>query len=233
MTVFRFKYFSIKQEKSAMKIGTDSMVLGSLIDVSNKKKVLDIGSGTGVLCLMLAQKSKELDILGIEIDKDTAIEALENCSNSIFSSQINIIHADFLSYEFNSNFDLIVSNPPFFENSYKSENITKNLARHTDTLPFEAMFLKVASILCINGEFSLVLPAKISLKIENIALKLELYLTKEVSIYGKSMNLNRKILTFSKIKKKKIESELIIRDEFNDYTEEYKTFTEHFHNRKL
>jgi tRNA1Val (adenine37-N6)-methyltransferase len=231
--LFQFKHFSINQEKAALKVGTDSMVFGALIDCSDKKNALDIGTGTGVLCLMLAQKNKNLQITGIEIDQETAFEALENCKNSVFSSQINIFHADFLKFDFQNHFDLIVSNPPFFENSFKSETLLKNFARHTDSLPFEDLFDKVSNLLSLNGEFLLILPSEISHKIIDIASEKSLFLNQEISIFGKVNQLKRKILIFSKSEKKIIKSELTIRDEFGNYTEEYKLLTKDYHNRNL
>jgi tRNA1Val (adenine37-N6)-methyltransferase len=231
--LFQFKHFSIYQEKAALKVGTDSMVFGALINCVNKKKALDIGTGTGVLCLMLAQKNKNLQITGIEIDEETAFEAMENCKNSSFYSQINIFHADFLTFNFQNEFDLIISNPPFFENSFKSDSVSKNLAKHADSLPFEDLFDKVTNLLSLNGEFLLILPSEISHKIIDIASEKSLFLKQEISIFGKVNQLKRKILSFSKSEKLIIKSELTIRDELGNYTEEYKLLTIDYHDRVL
>jgi tRNA1Val (adenine37-N6)-methyltransferase len=217
-----------------MKVGTDSMLLGAFLDVNNKKRVLDIGTGTGVLSLMCAQKNPDIEIDAIELEFLASEEAKTNFSNSIFNKQINLIFGDFLTYTFNNQYDLIFSNPPYFENSLKTENNNKNLARHNDSLPFDLLFEKVKEILGNDGLFYIILPASLENNIINLAEKHKLFLVRKHKIYSKPSILNRIIFVFSKIRVDKILiEELIIRNENASYTDDYIKLTKDFHYKNL
>ncbi len=237
MSIFQFKHFSILQKDSAMKIGTDAMILGALVSVEAKTTVLDIGTGTGVLSLMLAQKNKNMHISAIEIDEKASFEAKFNVENSTYKNQIDVIFSDFLEYDFSGKFDLIVTNPPFFENSLKSSGKFKseqtNLARHTDSLPFERLIKKVSDLLNEEGDFWIILPHVAAAKLIVIAHKQDLFLIEEIAVYGKPNILIRKILRFSKNSIKHVTTSLLIRENNSDYSDEYKSLTFDFHNRKL
>lgn len=216
-----------------MKVGTDSMILGALIDVDHQKSALDIGTGTAVLSLMQAQKNKNLQITAIEIDEAAYFEASENVANSKYHSQIAVRKGDFLQTEFNCKFDLIFSNPPFFENSLKSQNQQKNFARHTDSLPFDLLFEKVAYLLFDKASFYLIVPADNCEMLIELAAKNELFLKQQISIYGKRGQLNRIVFQFTKKEEEINYSELMIRNDDNSYSEQYINLTKEFHNRKL
>jgi tRNA1Val (adenine37-N6)-methyltransferase len=233
MTVFRFKHFNVLQNSSAMKVGTDAMVFGSFIDVENKFCALDIGTGTGVLSLMCAQKNSQLKITAIEIEKNAFEEAKLNFSNSKFCSQLTVLNEDFLIFNSTKKYDLIFSNPPYFENSYQSVNILRNITRHTDSLPFNEFILKVGQLLSINGDFYIIIPINSCEKIIQYCLKTQLFLKKKLNIFGKTNHLIRVILVFSKINQKLTEFDFIIRDEFGKYTNEYKDLTKEYHGKEL
>jgi tRNA1Val (adenine37-N6)-methyltransferase len=233
MSYFHFKNFSIKQEKAAMKVGTDSMVLGALIDIDTQKSALDIGTGTGVLSLMQAQKKSDLEILALEIEQDAYSEAIENVANSNFKSQIVVKQGDFLHFPFEKKYDLIFSNPPFFENSLKSENLQKNFARHTDSLPFDLLFEKVSTLLNEDASFYVIVPLGSWEIILDIAAKKGLFLKQQISIFGKLNLLNRFVFQFSNKEVGVKYSEVVIRNEDNSYTNQYICLTKEFHNRKL
>jgi tRNA1Val (adenine37-N6)-methyltransferase len=137
--MFRFKHFIIKQERAAMKVCTDSCLFGSLIDSENIKNALDIGCGTGLLSLMVAQKNLKIQITALEIDQNAVFDAAENIHESPFLNQITLHHQTVQDFAKKSNekFDLIFCNPPFFQNNLKSDKIEKNIAHHAETLTFD------------------------------------------------------------------------------------------------
>lgn len=229
MSIFKFKHFSIQQTNTAMKIGTDAMIFGALLAVSGKKKALDIGAGTGVLSLMCAQKNPQLQIDAIELEQAAYEEALFNKQNSAFKQQIKVLQGDFLHYDFKENYDLIFSNPPYFENSSKSENTSKNLARHTDSLPFDLFFQKVTRLLSDDGDFMLIVPYNLKQNLLQLAISNNLFLNELINIYGKPSNLNRVVLSFSKKERTLKTIEFTIRTEEGAYTSEYKELTKEFH----
>lgn len=229
MSIFKFKHFEVNQSNSAMKIGTDSMVFGSLIDVEGKSNALDIGTGTGVLSLMTAQRNPSLKITAIEIEADAFDEAKINFENSSFQPQLTAFHIDFLNFSPDSKFDLIFSNPPYFENASKSSSQQKNLARHDDSLPLNVLFEKVAVHLTENGLFWVILPNLTFDTYSEFASKIGLHLFKQIEIFGKENQLVRKIGAFSKINKSIEHSRLIIRKNDGNYTDEYKKLTVDYH----
>ena len=144
-SVFRFKRFELANEKSAMKIGTDGVLLGAWADVSNARTAWDVGCGTGLITLMLAQRTDNMDIIGIEIDSDAAEESSANVRASEWSRRVRVVYDDVLKcYNELPVPDLIVSNPPFFKNALKAHGLARNSARHDDTLSY-ADLIRVAS----------------------------------------------------------------------------------------
>ncbi len=229
MSIFKFKHFEVNQTNSAMKIGTDSMVFGSLINVEGKSNALDIGTGTGVLSLMTAQRNPNLEITAIEIEANAFDEAKMNFNNSPFQHQLNAFHVDFLNFDPYCKFDLIFSNPPYFENAFKSINQEKNLARHDESLPLNELFEKASNLLTENGDFWVILPNLTFDAYQDTAHENGLFLEKQIEIFGKENQLVRKIGAFSKINKSLEHSSLIIRKNDGNYTDEYKKLTIDYH----
>ncbi len=210
------------------------MLLGALIDCSEKKVGLDVGTGTGVLALMQAQKNSELQITAIEIDELSTTDAKQNIENGPFSSQIKLVHADFLHHKFDFKFDLIFSNPPFYNGALKSENQRTNQAKHVDELNADQLCKKASQLLEENGEFWLIWPYDSRKDIIDSALKNELHLRKDITIEGKPGIPVRSILCLTKLRDLPVlRSELTVRDEFGAYTDEYKKLTSDFHSKKL
>ena len=233
MSIFKFKQFEVNQTNSAMKIGTDSMVFGALVMVENKENALDIGTGTGVLSLMLAQRNPKLKIKAVEIEANAFEEAEYNFKNATFKNQISIEHVDFWEFKSTSKFDLIFSNPPYFENASKSKNNQKNLARHDDSLPLNLLFEKVAFLLSNNGVFWIILPhLTFDTYLKNATIN-GLYLQKQIDIFGKENQLVRKIGAFSKINVPTDFAKLIVRKGDGNYTDAYKEITSEYHLNEL
>lgn len=165
MGSFRFKQFEICQDQCAMKVGTDGVLLGAW--ASGGKRVLDIGAGTGLISLMMAQRFADAEVVGIDIDMDACQQACENVAASPFSKRVKIVNCklqDFgkeLDFDDDKKFDAIVSNPPFFVNSQKNPDAKRSLARHTDSLSFHDLFLGVKRLLSDDGVFSAVIPSDI------------------------------------------------------------------------
>lgn len=154
---FTFKQFHIEQDECAMKVGTDGVLLGSW--ATGGKYILDIGTGTGLIALMLAQRFSSSHIDAIEIDARAVMQAKRNVESSPFAEQITVKHCSLQNYsEKQGLYDVIVCNPPYFENSMKNRNKNKTIARHTDTLPFNVLIKSAYKLLSSSGLFSLILP---------------------------------------------------------------------------
>lgn len=156
---FTFKQFDIKHDKCAMKVGTDGVLLGAWAE--GGQRILDIGTGTGLIAIMMAQRYGEASVTGVDIDHDAAIQARDNASRTPFASRISIVESPVqnLSADIHGLFDAIVCNPPFFTDSVKNPDQQRAVARHADTLPYRQLFETVARLLAANGEFSAVIPA--------------------------------------------------------------------------
>lgn len=160
MSIFQFKEFSVEQLKSSAKITTDATVFAASLQIpSNLRSVLEVGTGTGVLALMLAQKYPEIKIDALEINPEAFAEAEKNFKNSKWNNRLKVILTDFNEFESKNKYDLIFSNPPFFKNNLQSKiNPGKNTAYHTNQLSFEALAKGIDLNLNKNGEAHIMLP---------------------------------------------------------------------------
>ena len=208
-THFSFKKFTIHQDKTAMKVTTDACILGAYTDVHKAKKILDIGTGTGLLTLMLAQRT-EAEIEGIELEEVAYNQAVENINGSIFQDKIKIYHADIQSFEPRNRYDLIVSNPPFFNNHLKAETQSRNNALHTDTLSFEDLLKSVIRLLSPNGTFVVLLPLYESAILEEMAKQLGLFANKKLNIHHREGSKILRIITTFGFTKTEIQEETLL-----------------------
>ncbi len=229
---FEFKKFIVFQNNTAMKVGTDGVLLGACSDFENSKKILDIGSGTGLLSLMAAQKSNA-EITAVEIDKNAYIQTFENFQNSIWKDRLVAINSNFLDFYKNCNtkFDFIVCNPPFFVNSLKPKQNSRYIARHNENLPFEELFSGVSKILSDSGKFSIIFPVDLEDYIFRHALRNKLYINKIINIKPNYLSIvKRTIIIFSK--EKRIVERITISietDKRHEYTQEYIDLTKDFY----
>ena len=228
---FRFKQFTIRQENAAMKVGTDGVLLGAWAEVSGAKTILDIGTGTGLIAIMLAQRS-QTKIDAVEIDEASFIQAKENVTRCPWSSRIALYHNSFqgFSSEQNVNYDLIVSNPPYFIKSLKSPQAARNSARHNQELSQDDLVEGVVKLLKNEGIFSAIFPyIEGNIFVAKAAAK-GLFCSKRVNVIGKQgTGVKRLLLEFRKQKLPFEESELTIRDKDDGFTQEYRLLTKDFY----
>lgn len=159
MAGFKFKHFEIHQDRCAMKVGTDGVLLGAW--ALGGKRILDIGSGTGLISLMMALRYPEAQVVGIDLDAEACAEARENVAASPFADRVNIVDCRLQDYESVEKFDAIVSNPPFFLNSLKNPDSKRSMARHAYSLPFRELFRGVKLLLSDDGVFSAIVPVEV------------------------------------------------------------------------
>ena len=220
MSVFKFKEFSIIQEKSAMKVGTDGVLLGCWISCEKANNILDIGCGTGLITLMLGQRSLNSNVIGIEIDKIASQEAQLNSSNSDWEERIEIKHTSLQQFTPQLNFDLIVSNPPFFPQNKSQQS--RDIARHANTLSFEELIGNAAKLLAEKGIFSVVIPKNSEEYFCKIAAVHNLYCNRVCYIKGnETSQVKRVMMEFSFIKTVVLTEHLTIETSRHNYTDKY------------
>jgi tRNA1Val (adenine37-N6)-methyltransferase len=234
MSQFQFKQFSIEQDRCAMKIGTDGVLLGAWAPVNhNPFSILDIGTGTGVIALMLAQRSNAQQIDALEIDESAYEQATDNFENSPWSDRLFCYHAglDEFVEEPEDEYDLIVSNPPFYTEDYKTDNEQRDLARFQDAMPFEDLIEAVDLFLSENGIFAVIIPFKEEENFLAVAAAYELYPLKITRVKGTpTTDIKRSLLAFSRNKKVDfLIYELIIETARHIYTTEYIELTKDFY----
>lgn len=229
---FKFKQFTISQERCAMKVGTDGVLLGAWADCENAKTILDIGTGTGLIALMLAQRSTA-HIDAIEIDQSASEQAGENVTKSPWKSRISVINKSLQQFteQIDKKYDLIVSNPPFFQNSLYAPNQSRTNARHNASLEYEDILDASLKLLSNNGTLSLILPYLEGTMFIVKAAEKGLYCVRQTNVLpnpGKAPK--RLLLEFTKIKKPLVEQEIIIElNKRHEYSDAYKNLTRDFY----
>ena len=157
---FKFKQFSVVDTHTAMKIGTDGILLGSWVDLKGDEHILDVGSGCGVIALMAAQKNNQAKITAIEIDDSACIDAHENIFNSPWKDRVTLMNAPLQEFNSDQKWDSIISNPPFFENSMSAKGEERHQARHTDSLHYTDLLFFAQKHLSDNGSLNIILPVE-------------------------------------------------------------------------
>lgn len=231
--VFEFKRFSIKQDKCAMKVGTDAVLLGSWAPPDHFNTILDIGTGTGVIALMLAQKSNAV-VTALEIDSSSFEQASENVANSSFKDQVKVIRNSFQDFwkQESSKFDLIVTNPPYFIDSLKSNDTNRSTARHADVLPFNELVDGVKELLPLTGVFCLILPKKEAEIFRKLAEQKGFYLTRLMRVRnGPDKEEDKRHLMQFELTPKHLQERVFYIRTNNplEYSEEYKQLTKDYY----
>ena len=230
ITPFRFKQFSISHDKCAHKVGTDGLLLGAWVQAENPKSVLDVGTGSGLIALMMAQKFPHTQVSGIELDEPSFIQATENAEHSPFSDRTHILKGDFLKYAFAEKFDLIVSNPPFYKGNTSTGKSERDRARHEEHLPQKDFLEKAISILAPAGKLAVILPNEEGEQFEKEAHNLGLNLNKLTKVLGSpSAPVKRWLLEFSFSTSQVETDEITLRDDEGNRSLAYQKLTQDFY----
>lgn len=228
-----FKEFTVNQDQCAMKIGTDGVLLGAITSLTKQPhSILDIGAGTGVLALMLAQRSHAETIDALEIDDAAYEQCVDNFEQSPWGDRLFCYHASIQEFaeEIDDTYDLIVCNPPFYSEDYKTENTSRDLARFQDAMPFEHLIQAVSVLLNQDGNFTVIIPFKEKENFIQLAKKVELFPAKITKIQGhKTSEFKRVVIEFGFEKNELLTSELTIEHNRHQYTEEYIALTKDFY----
>ena len=231
---FQFKEFSVRHDRCSMKVGTDGVLLGSwagqLSTINYQlSTVLDIGTGSGLIALMLAQRFPEARIMGIDIDLASVEQARENVAASPFENRIGIRHASLVDF-CEGTYQLIVSNPPFYEEDTQSKTAQMHRAKHTSSLTFGQLIEGVDRLLDKDGMFEVIVPYSAAERFIGEAAMRGLYLIRRCNVKGSPTRpFKRAMMTFGRTPRKTEHTLLIIRTPQNTYSEEYKRLTQAFY----
>ena len=219
---FQFKQFTVWHDKCAMKVGTDGVLLGAWTSVESAHRILDIGTGTGLVALMLAQRSlPDANIVALEIDEAAVGQARENVIRSPWKERVEVVQADFRKYRSSDKFDVIVSNPPYFVDS---------LECHNNSLSYEDLLEGVSGLLTENGFFTVVIPADVAERVKKIASIKKLYAVRQLNVITKPGGIPKRVLiTFSFSNQECIVEELLTELARHQYSEEYMTLTRDYY----
>lgn len=230
---FIFKRFTIYQDKCAMKVGTDGVLLGAWIDADGMQRILDVGTGTGLIAIMLAQRTKAI-IEAVEIDEDAALQARQNAEASPWHDRIIVYHTSFQEFALQSasRYDLIVSNPPYYHNALKATAKSRTTARHAMSLDYQNLIEYSEKLLASEGKLCMIVPYDMSNLIIDHACLNGLYVHRVMKVRSTALKQpSRIILEFSRTKEYRPHtSELtIMQDDSLTYTEEYKNLTAEYY----
>jgi len=229
--MFQFKQFNIQQDLCAMKVGTDGVLLGAWATAKGKT-VLDIGSGTGVISLMLAQRNLACIIDSIDIDKGAYLQTTQNANASPWVKRIKTHHTPLQNFKPKQQYDLIVTNPPYFIDSTKAPDSSRNIARHTDSLSFTDLIIGVKRLLNPTGIFAMILPIKEAHLFIEQAHSNGLYLVRKCSVQPNSVKeVKRVLMEFSCFESDQLKEEVLIieTEERHVYTKAYMELTKDFY----
>ncbi len=230
--IFKFKFFEVEQLESVFKVGTDSLVLGSWINGDYQPKhILDIGSGTGVLSLMMAQKFSDTYILAIDTNPDALALSQANFSRNNKGLQCKVQMIDFFDFDDTQKFDLLVSNPPYFLDSSIPKTGVLELAKHLSSKDLIAFFIKASNLLSSSGKLYMIFPN--DQRFVTTAREAGLFAQRILEVFGKPNVLKRLCVQFGFQEIALIRERLTIRDEQGRYTQEYRDLTRDFHGVEL
>jgi tRNA1Val (adenine37-N6)-methyltransferase len=226
---FQFKQFTVRHDRCGMKVGTDGVLLGAWSPIGDAQFVLDIGAGSGLVALMLAQRSSAR-IVAVELDEAAAIQAKENIEASPWLERMEVAQGDILSFSSDILFDLIVSNPPFFDLSLQSPDQKRTRARHTEGLSYDALLRKSAELLSPRGRICLIVPADKEQKIDELAQKNRLFPIRKTYVLPKpDAQPKRLLLELSVVERPLQTDELVIELARHQYSEGYISLTRDFY----
>jgi tRNA1Val (adenine37-N6)-methyltransferase len=232
-STFQFKQFSIQQDRCAMKVGTDGVLLGAWTRVDqHPETVLDIGAGTGLISLMIAQRHPHSFIEALEIDEQAFEQCVENFEASPWGDRLFCYHASLLEFaeDIDEQYDFIVCNPPFYESHYKTAAAARNLARFQDAMPFDHLIYAATKLLSAHGIFSVIIPFTAFQQFVELAQSGELHLNRYCKVQGHpEASPKRVLLEFSFQKSRVLEDSIIIETARHQYTKAYTDLTRDFY----
>ena len=228
--MFQFKKFTVHQDRTAMKVGTDGVLLGAWCDLTNVYELLDVGTGTGLIALMAAQRDPDIHIDAIEIESQAFKQAQENFIESPWHDRIDIFNTSLQDFLPHKQYDCIVCNPPFFNNSTKAPENNRSLARHTDTLSHSDLLKHASRLLKETGHLCLILPTQEAQHIQDIANQFGLFPKKTTTVYPTPTKAAKRLLIhFTKQKLEIINDEIILELERHKYSPQYIELTRDFY----
>jgi tRNA1Val (adenine37-N6)-methyltransferase len=228
---FQFKQFKVHHDRATMKVGTDGVLLGAWAKIDEAQNILDIGTGTGLIALMLAQRTESsTKIDGVEIELHNAEQAIENVNGSPWKNKISIHHSSIQNFHPEKQYDLIISNPPYFQNSYQPPDKNRTIARHTVNLTFIDLINSVKRLLDIKGKFNVILPYQEGLEFIDLVGTYNFYCTRKWSFRSRAEKpIERLLLEFSYNYEVTEEGEInlyVLEEEWSDV---YKKLTKDFY----
>ena len=191
---FQFKQFTVWHDRCAMKVGTDAVLLGAWADADAVERVLDVGCGSGVIALMLAQRFPQAHVTGVELDAEAALQARENVLASPWADRLEVVQEDFCNYHPAMGFDLIVSNPPYFIDALRPPMEERSLARHAAGLNYETLFRRSGELLTAHGRVCVILPTEVERMAVDAAAKNGLYVDRKVRVFTKEVKPQRRVM---------------------------------------
>lgn len=233
MKPFQFKQFAIQQDKTAMKVGTDGVLLGAWANLDfNPNSILDIGAGTGLIALMMAQRCDSETIDAIELNDAAYEQTVENFENSDWADRLFCYHASLAEFteEIDEKYDFIISNPPFYTSTYKELSEERAMARHAESLTYEDLLKSTSKLLSEDGSCAFVIPIEEAENFLKMAEELKLYPNRITSVRGAvNTAVKRSLLQFSFVKTEIVTNELTLELSRHNYTEEYKSLVQDFY----
>lgn len=232
---FRFQQFTVRQDLCAMKVGTDGVLLGAWADVAGCKTILDIGTGTGLIALMLAQRSQTSIIDAIDLDEQAFRQAQINFRESPFNNRLTAYHCNLQNYQPAKVYDLIVSNPPYFNNSLPSSHSGRTLARHDNTLPPDELFFQSIPLLSAHGKIALIFPYDRMETIDALSKQQQLSLLRKVLIYPTTDSKPKRFLAEFTLNQPPLECKettLVIEESRHHYSPAFRDLTKEFYLNK-
>ena len=227
MKPFQFKNFTVNQSSKVFRVGTDGVLLGASATVKDAQNILEIGTGTGLIALMIAQRNPDANITALDINEEAVAIASENFRNSPFSNRLKAVLRDFKIHKTDEKFDLIVSNPPYFEENPSEKDV---LARQQTELSFADLIQNASQHLTANGILSVIIPFTSGVDFEQICRENNLFPTKNITVFGiKNATPKRLILEFGLNEGEIIETEFVIEKSPRKYSENYLELTKDFH----